>query len=90
MLQISLDSFGALVSNVAFPIAAFYLMYRMVNEELKELNRNVESLDNSIRHLQSTIQADVLTRADESLKYTAEDVEKWLEEKEQKEHKDDL
>lgn len=87
LLQISLDSFGALVSNVAFPIAAFYLMYRMVNEELKILNQNVQSLEDSIRHLQSTIQADVLTRADESLKYSVDDVEKWLEDREKENEK---
>lgn len=81
MILQSFQSFGGLVSNVAFPIVAFYLIYKMLNEELKAMNRNIENLNNSVQHLQVTIQADVLTRADESLKWKREEIERWLEEK---------
>jgi len=43
LLQMSAEQFAGMISNVGFPMAAFYLMYRMATNTISE---NTEAINN--------------------------------------------
>lgn len=48
------QEFASFISQVGFPIVAFYLMYRMVNNQMKDntdaINNNTKIMSNLLSH----------------------------------------
>jgi len=44
LLQVSVEQFAGMISNVGFPMAAFYLMYRMATNTISENTAAINNL----------------------------------------------
>jgi len=53
LLQMSAEQFAGMISNVGFPMAAFYLMYRMATNTISENTAAINNLRLQLEGMQS-------------------------------------